>query len=589
VGGTHRTTMFAAEPHIPVYLMMLWLPITLLVAVVYLVSYGIAYKRRGLIAAGVSLFAVLVGAGALLALLSLHSSMIPSASVSYGAPGTMVIAGTDGSSVKIDRGNLAVMTGWEPGLGIASVVVGKAAIFGLAILAGMILLPRLWRPQTGAEHRCGWGLGRFLLIVVVVMFAARVWTASQERAAQDGANLQKQQAQHDRREAERARRHGVVSASQAPADLQASIEQLWDQINRPKIDLHAGDHEGPATIAAGPANPEIKGTQPTTGAQAKIPAPPANSTAESLAHSAAALGQLLARVSTIASEVSDTAKFISRTLVAVDSPTESTPAAAPPPAAAKSPAPPQSDQVRKAVTNAKPVVAKSSGRGPNDAGALNERIGGDVPVNKPRPTWVDEPQKQVGNVLRQVVVAGPYATPEECYAKTDELLKIATDNYVKQFLGGMNEGRLLTTVQEGSPLVKITNFRSLALERMGIDLAYIRREIAKDEYLETVERSVGPMKNLSTLLEFSPDVERELRSRWNVLQRDARLSVIGLLSGSVLGVIGLAFGLLKIDTATKGYYSKRLFLGVPALLILAILIVSPLIAAIVGHASSYRP
>ena len=102
---------------------------------------------------------------------------------------------------------------------------------------------------------------------------------------------------------------------------------------------------------------------------------------------------------------------------------------------------------------------------------------------------------------------------------------------------------------------------------MGIDLAYIRREIAKDEYLETVERSVGPMKNLYTLLEFSPTVDKELRMRWDELQRESHVTAIGLLSGSVLGIIGLAFGLLRIDTATKGYYSKRLFLGVPAAII----------------------
>jgi hypothetical protein len=29
----------------------------------------------------------------------------------------------------------------------------------------------------------------------------------------------------------------------------------------------------------------------------------------------------------------------------------------------------------------------------------------------------------------------------------------------------------------------------------------------------------------------------------------------------------LVWGLLKIDTATKGYYTKRLFLGVPAAII----------------------
>jgi hypothetical protein len=278
----------------------------------------------------------------------------------------------------------------------------------------------------------------------------------------------------------------------------------------------------------------------------------------------------------IAQQVSDASRVVARSLAASDQSTDKTPAttvATPPapPIAEAQPAPPASK------LGALSVAEPKNGKHEVSAPVLNERIGGEppaLPVAKPRPAWVDEPQKRVGNVLRHVVAAGPYATPEECYAKTDEQLKIATDNYVRQFAGGTGDDLPLTTAQEGSPLVMIKNFRSRELEHMGIDLAYIRREIAKDEYLETVERSVGPMKNLYTLLEFSPDVERELRTRWNEVQRESRLTIIGLLSGSVLGVLGLAFGLLKVDTATKGYYSKRLFLCVPAAIIAFITLVA---------------
>jgi hypothetical protein len=34
-----------------------------------------------------------------------------------------------------------------------------------------------------------------------------------------------------------------------------------------------------------------------------------------------------------------------------------------------------------------------------------------------------------------------------------------------------------------------------------------------------------------------------------------------------LACISLVWGLLKVDTWTKGYYSKRLFFGVPAVII----------------------
>jgi hypothetical protein len=43
--------------------------------------------------------------------------------------------------------------------------------------------------------------------------------------------------------------------------------------------------------------------------------------------------------------------------------------------------------------------------------------------------------------------------------------------------------------------------------------------------------------------------------------------VVGAGAGSILGLLGLIYGLLKVDTWTRGYYTKRLFLGVPAAII----------------------
>jgi hypothetical protein len=109
--------------------------------------------------------------------------------------------------------------------------------------------------------------------------------------------------------------------------------------------------------------------------------------------------------------------------------------------------------------------------------------------------------------------------------------------------------------------------RIYALQDAGITLDFIEREIARDEYVETVERSVGPMMKSHTLLEFTPAVDKELRQYWDAHQRKERFAVVGAGAGSVLGLLGLCYGLLKVDTWTKGYYTKRLFLGVPAAII----------------------
>ena len=71
------------------------------------------------------------------------------------------------------------------------------------------------------------------------------------------------------------------------------------------------------------------------------------------------------------------------------------------------------------------------------------------------------------------------------------------------------------------------------------------------------------MQKLYTLIEFTPSVDNELRQRWDASQRQERFAFVGLGASGVLGLLGLAWGLLKVDTWTKGYYTKRLFIGVP--------------------------
>jgi hypothetical protein len=105
------------------------------------------------------------------------------------------------------------------------------------------------------------------------------------------------------------------------------------------------------------------------------------------------------------------------------------------------------------------------------------------------------------------------------------------------------------------------------LQSAGITLDYVHREIAKEEYLETADRSFGEMKKLYTLIEFTPSVDRQLRQYWDAFQRQERFAVVGVGASGVLGLLGLCYGLLKLDTWTKGYYTKRLFLGVPAAII----------------------
>jgi hypothetical protein len=203
----------------------------------------------------------------------------------------------------------------------------------------------------------------------------------------------------------------------------------------------------------------------------------------------------------------------------------------------------------------------------------------------PRPAWVDARPQRVGDSVREVIATDEYATVEECLDATDMYLLFKTYERVRELTGqrpdpvfdlssiGFDNMRNTTKSLYGTQgWTRLPQLQYLQFLDIGLD--YVRREIvAKDpggeprQYFETNARSVGPMHRLYTQIEFTPSVDRELRRRWESHERKKRLAAAGFGAGGVLGLLGLVYGLLKVDTWTKGYYTKRLFLGVPAAII----------------------
>ncbi len=213
-----------------------------------------------------------------------------------------------------------------------------------------------------------------------------------------------------------------------------------------------------------------------------------------------------------------------------------------------------------------------------------------------RPAWVDESPKRTGNTRREVIVTEPYATVDECYQAGDIYLLLKTYQRMQELVGNPYSDRPLPSLTfangqviaevvsngQGSPLWADARLRTLSDAGIGVD--YVRREIvAKDpksnesrEFVETVEQSFGPMKKLYLQIEFTPATDRDLRLLWDSHKRNARFAMVGAGAGSLLTLLGMAFALLKIDTWTKGYYTKRLFIGVPAAIITGIVLLSTL-------------
>ncbi|HEX3601389.1 MAG TPA: hypothetical protein VHU84_14655, partial [Lacipirellulaceae bacterium] len=192
-----------------------------------------------------------------------------------------------------------------------------------------------------------------------------------------------------------------------------------------------------------------------------------------------------------------------------------------------------------------------------------------------KPAWLNDKPELMGDVRREVITTDDYATPDECYQAADVLLMLKTYERLEELAGNPNPDRSPPSISKLGTRSLWSDYRLLKLSAMGIHPDYLRRLIvAKDpkdkkprQYLETVSRSFGPMQKLYVQVEFSPAIDHTLLQYRDAFVRQHRFAFIGMGTVSVLCFLSMIWGLLKIDTVTKGYYSKWLFIGVPGAII----------------------
>ena len=192
-------------------------------------------------------------------------------------------------------------------------------------------------------------------------------------------------------------------------------------------------------------------------------------------------------------------------------------------------------------------------------GATASSIVAQPTFDKPRPAWVDDPPKLVGDSRRSVVTTDPLVSAEECRAA------------IAQRLDALVQARVveLAKTATGDP-----HPRSASVLQLQLNPAQLFDDIRREEYIETLDLAVGEMQQAHVLVEFTPKTDDKLLAAWREFARRDGLVRVGSLAGLVLGVVASVFSLLKIDAWTRGYYSKRLFLGVPAAIITAPLAVA---------------
>ncbi|HYO26142.1 MAG TPA: hypothetical protein VEQ85_14470, partial [Lacipirellulaceae bacterium] len=172
------------------------------------------------------------------------------------------------------------------------------------------------------------------------------------------------------------------------------------------------------------------------------------------------------------------------------------------------------------------------------------------------PDWADQPTLVVGNVRRVTVEAGPYSTLRECTAELHREIDRAVHERVKMLVYAHLHRRAYVPELEWLPL----------------EPDFALRECMTDHHVQHNETTMGRFMTCWALLEFTPEHDERLLAAWKAYARRDGIATTLVISLVVLSIVGGVWLLLKLDTWTRGYYSKRLFLGVPAVIIVLLLL-----------------
>ena len=201
---------------------------------------------------------------------------------------------------------------------------------------------------------------------------------------------------------------------------------------------------------------------------------------------------------------------------------------------------------------------ESSTADSGDDAEVQPKDEGDDPIAKPAsttaadvPDWVTNPPKSVENAHRVVVSSEWWASAQVCNERIEPKIQEAVFNYLKDE----------ATEERPHPYVP-------SLDRLGITNRFIRDNLVADQYYSTKDfEHESAMVNQYVLLEFNDNATQTLLASWRDYARRENVLLVSLAMGAILATLAGVVGLIKLDTYTKGYYTKRLFIGVPAAII----------------------
>ena len=127
------------------------------------------------------------------------------------------------------------------------------------------------------------------------------------------------------------------------------------------------------------------------------------------------------------------------------------------------------------------------------------------------------------------MVVGPHVDAAECERHLYEAVQPVVAEFVANYLGPQWRDRI-TLPEE-----------------------FVRTELIRDRYVETVPASFGPMVQLHLLLSFDGKVKAQLAAQQLELVRRQRIAAIAAVFGGFLGCMAVAYVALRHDAAHGGH------------------------------------
>ncbi|HUG66348.1 MAG TPA: hypothetical protein VMM76_01275 [Pirellulaceae bacterium] len=183
-------------------------------------------------------------------------------------------------------------------------------------------------------------------------------------------------------------------------------------------------------------------------------------------------------------------------------------------------------------------------------------------LTTPRPEWVETEASKHDDFYQVAVESGLHVRKRTAQQSLRDEVKATVDAYVNNYLGSELAATLAGYSIEESEIG--------ATRKINLRLDGKTFEIARERFDEQVEFDYGVMNQSHALVKVDKKVKDALDQRWSKVRATSRLFQTGLGAGAILLLLGTMFSYLKLDTATRGYYTGRLQFGAAAVILAVI-------------------